>query len=103
MNPETIIRAWKDPEFRACLTSEQLHTLPENPSGRPMTELGDEDLTDVVGGGVPVITRPTILTTRPPPHTILTTRGSAIDASPSALGCTTTQTIIVQPTIAELG
>ncbi|WP_257449833.1 mersacidin/lichenicidin family type 2 lantibiotic [Archangium lipolyticum] len=55
MNPETIIRAWKDPAFRARLTSEQLHTLPENPSGRPMTELGDDDLSDVVGGGVPLI------------------------------------------------
>ncbi|QRN92816.1 mersacidin/lichenicidin family type 2 lantibiotic [Archangium violaceum] len=102
MNPETIIRAWKDPEFRARLTSEQLHTLPENPSGRPMTELGEDDLEDVVGGGVPVITRPTVFTTRPPTLTILTTRGSAVDACPSALGCTTTLTIR-QTTIAELG
>jgi mersacidin/lichenicidin family type 2 lantibiotic len=100
MNPETIIRAWKDPEFRACLTSEQLHTLPENPSGRPMTELEDEDLTDVVGGGVPVITRPTILTTRPPTLTILTTRGS-FAGCPSLAGCPTT--IVPQTTsIVEL-
>lgn len=98
MNPETIIRAWKDPEFRACLTSEQLHTLPENPSGRPMTELEDEDLTDVVGGGLPGLTRPTILTTRPPTFTILTTKVS-FAGCPSIAGCPTT---IVQPTIVEL-
>ncbi len=95
MNPETIIRAWKDPDFRARLTSEQLHTLPENPSGRPMTELGDEDLSEVVGGGVPII-RPTttVVTTRPPTLTILTTKVSVVAA------CTTT---VVRPTIVELG
>ncbi|WP_257449837.1 mersacidin/lichenicidin family type 2 lantibiotic [Archangium lipolyticum] len=100
MNPETIIRAWKDPAFRARLSSEQLHTLPENPSGRPMTELGDEDLSDVVGGGEPVITRPPTTVLTRPTLTILTTKGSAIDACPSALGCTKT---ILQPTIVELG
>ncbi len=42
MNAETIIRAWKDPEFRASLTSEQLAALPESPSGKSMTELGEE-------------------------------------------------------------
>jgi mersacidin/lichenicidin family type 2 lantibiotic len=50
MNPELIIRAWKDPEFRAHLASEQLHTLPEHPSGSPMTELGDDELSGVAGG-----------------------------------------------------
>lgn len=50
MNPELIVRAWKEPEFRARLTSEQFQTLPEHPSGKPMTELGDEDLSDVMGG-----------------------------------------------------
>ena len=53
MNTETIIRAWKDPEFRAHLTSELRQALPENPSGRPMSELVDDDLADVVGGGTP--------------------------------------------------
>jgi mersacidin/lichenicidin family type 2 lantibiotic len=50
MNPELIIRAWKDPEFRARLASEQLHTLPAHPSGSPMTELGDDELAGVAGG-----------------------------------------------------
>ncbi len=50
MNPELIIRAWKDPEFRARLASEQLHTLPAHPSGSPMTELGDDELSGVAGG-----------------------------------------------------
>jgi mersacidin/lichenicidin family type 2 lantibiotic len=92
MTPETIIRAWKDPEFRASLTSEQRAALPELPSGKPMTELDEGDLSDVVGGSH--IVRPTIVfTVTRPPTIILTTRGSAIDACPSALGCTTTFTI----------
>jgi mersacidin/lichenicidin family type 2 lantibiotic len=106
MTPETIIRAWKDPEFRASLTSEQRAALPELPSGKPMTELDEGDLSDVVGG-VLIITRPTIVfTVTRPPTIILTTRGSAVDACPSALGCTTTftirQTTVVQ-TVSELG
>jgi mersacidin/lichenicidin family type 2 lantibiotic len=88
MTPETIIRAWKDPEFRASLTSEQRAALPELPSGKPMTELDEGDLSDVVGGSH--IIRPTLLFTNTrPPITILTTRGSAFDACPSALSCPT--------------
>ncbi|PTL85890.1 mersacidin/lichenicidin family type 2 lantibiotic [Vitiosangium sp. GDMCC 1.1324] len=56
MNTETLIRAWKDPSFRASLTSDQLRALPENPSGKPMTELGDDELTDAVGGRAPPTT-----------------------------------------------
>jgi mersacidin/lichenicidin family type 2 lantibiotic len=86
MNTETIVRAWKDPAFRASLTSEQLAALPECPSGKPMTELGEGDLADVVGGSH--IIRPTIVFTRPPTIvTITVTKGSAIDACPSALAC----------------
>jgi mersacidin/lichenicidin family type 2 lantibiotic len=50
MNTELIIRAWKDPEFRARLTSEQRASLPECPSGSPLTELGEEALRDITGG-----------------------------------------------------
>ncbi len=53
MDTTTIIRAWKDPEFRKSLTSEQRATLPECPSGQPMTELDEGELGDVVGGGLP--------------------------------------------------
>jgi mersacidin/lichenicidin family type 2 lantibiotic len=77
MNAETIIRAWKDPEFRASLTSEQRAALPESPSGKSMTELGEDELGDVVGG----VINPTIrLNIRNP---------SWVDACPSAWGCTT--------------
>jgi mersacidin/lichenicidin family type 2 lantibiotic len=50
MKREMVIRFWKDPEFRASLTAEQRGSLPENPSGRPMTELGEGELGDIVGG-----------------------------------------------------
>ena len=39
MDTQTIVRAWKDPEFRALLSPEQRSTLPENPSGKAITEL----------------------------------------------------------------
>lgn len=50
MNKETIVRAWRDPAFRASLTEEQRAELPESPSGRPMTELDETELTEAVGG-----------------------------------------------------
>jgi len=50
MNATSIVRAWKDPEYRARLSSEQRLALPENPSGRPMTELGEGELEAAVGG-----------------------------------------------------
>ena len=91
MNTETIIRAWKDPEFRASLSLEQRQALPECPSGRPLTELDDGDLGDVIGG---LVIRPTppVCTTHP---FFCVTKGSAYDACPSALGCTHT-TILEQ-------
>ena len=80
MRAETIIRAWKDPEFRASLTSEQRAALPESPSGKPMTELDEGDLTDVVGG----VHKPPHCNNRP----FTRFPCSAVDACPSALGCT---------------
>jgi mersacidin/lichenicidin family type 2 lantibiotic len=52
MDTKTIIRAWKDPEYRAHLSSEQRAALPENPSGKSVLELGEEALGEVVGGEV---------------------------------------------------
>jgi mersacidin/lichenicidin family type 2 lantibiotic len=46
----SIIRAWKDPEYRARLSTEQRASLPESPSGSPLTELGEEELRDITGG-----------------------------------------------------
>ncbi|WNG33135.1 mersacidin/lichenicidin family type 2 lantibiotic [Archangium violaceum] len=81
MRVETIIRAWKDPAFRASLTSEERAALPELPSGKPVTELDEGELSDAVGGA-----------SRPRggciPREFTDIPCSAIDACPSALGCT---------------
>ncbi len=53
MDTSTIIRAWKDPQYRARLTPAQLAALPESPSGKPLTELEETDLDNAVGGGLP--------------------------------------------------
>jgi len=58
MNTEMIVQAWKDPAYRASLLPEQRAALPENPSGRPLSELEESDLDDVTGG-VPVHIRVT--------------------------------------------
>ncbi len=75
MKRETIVRAWKDPEFRASLTSEERASLPDCPAGPAFTELSESELEDAVGGGVLAYdvdgcicskwtgTRPTTLTT----------------------------------------
>lgn len=43
------VRAWKDPEYRASLSSDERAMLPEHPAG--LLELRDEDLRDAAGGG----------------------------------------------------
>lgn len=48
MSNENIVQAWKDEEYRAALTEEQIEQLPENPAGD--TEISDEQLEDVDGG-----------------------------------------------------
>jgi mersacidin/lichenicidin family type 2 lantibiotic len=50
MKRETIVRAWKDPEFRASLTAEERSVLPECPAGTAFTELEEGELADAVGG-----------------------------------------------------
>jgi len=50
MKKELIIRAWKDPEFRARLSSEDREALPESPAGHSLAELDESHLADVVGG-----------------------------------------------------
>lgn len=54
MNPQMIVQAWKNPEYRASLPLEQRAALPENPSGTPLTELDEGELGDVTGGVPPV-------------------------------------------------
>ncbi|PTL76298.1 mersacidin/lichenicidin family type 2 lantibiotic [Vitiosangium sp. GDMCC 1.1324] len=50
MKKEMIIRAWKDPSFRASLSDEERATIPESPSGRALTELDEGELNAIVGG-----------------------------------------------------
>lgn len=50
MDASLIIKAWKDPEFRARLSAEQRASLPECPSGSPLNELGEDELNDIIGG-----------------------------------------------------
>lgn len=50
MNRERIIRAWKDPRYRASLSTEERAALPDCPAGKALTELHDEELAEAVGG-----------------------------------------------------
>lgn len=50
MKKDLIIRAWKDPEFRAQLSSQEREALPESPAGHSLAELDESHLADVVGG-----------------------------------------------------
>jgi mersacidin/lichenicidin family type 2 lantibiotic len=52
MKKDMIVRAWKDPRYRASLPAGERAALPESPSGRPMTELGERELHETVGGVV---------------------------------------------------
>lgn len=48
MTTEDIIRAWKDADFRSCLSAEERAYLPEHPAGD--SELVDAELEQVAGG-----------------------------------------------------
>jgi mersacidin/lichenicidin family type 2 lantibiotic len=52
MNKNDVIRAWKDPLYRATLSEEAQASLPQHPAG--ITVLNDEQL--VVGASVPLTT-----------------------------------------------
>ena len=47
MKKVDIVRAWKDPAYRASLSDEERAQIPENPAG--MVELTDEELEGVAG------------------------------------------------------
>ena len=50
MKKDLIVRAWKDPEFRAQLSNEERASLPECPAGRSLMDLDEGSLAEVVGG-----------------------------------------------------
>jgi mersacidin/lichenicidin family type 2 lantibiotic len=53
MNKNDVIRAWKDPFYRASLPEEAQAALPQHPSG--ITELSDDQLT-TWGASTPITT-----------------------------------------------
>ena len=55
MKKEWIVRAWKDPAFRASLSAEERDSLPESPSGRALTELDESALLEITGGRAVVL------------------------------------------------
>ena len=60
MNTAMIVQAWKNPEYRASLPPEQRVALPENPSGKPLTELDESELGVVSGGELLKVTNPDV-------------------------------------------
>ncbi len=50
MKKEMIVRAWKDPEYRARLSVEERAALPDCPSGSSLAELDEAELLGAVGG-----------------------------------------------------
>ncbi|HEX4962775.1 MAG TPA: mersacidin/lichenicidin family type 2 lantibiotic [Thermoanaerobaculia bacterium] len=52
MNKTDVIRAWKDPVYRATLSEEEQAALPQHPSG--LTDLSDDQL--VIAGASSVVT-----------------------------------------------
>jgi mersacidin/lichenicidin family type 2 lantibiotic len=50
MKKEMIVRAWKDPRFRASLSPEERASLPGSPSGESLSELEETELHRIIGG-----------------------------------------------------
>lgn len=48
MSISTIVRAWKDEEYRRSLSDEQQAQLPEHPAG--LLELTEQELEHIAGG-----------------------------------------------------
>ena len=57
MNPNDVIRAWKDPAYRATLTAAQRDALPAHPAGDVTPP--DSELQMIAGGMRPltIVTR----------------------------------------------
>ena len=61
-----VIRAWRDPEYRGTLSSEQLAALPAHPAG--LVELSDAELASASG----LDSLDTVAITIAPPCTVWT-------------------------------
>jgi mersacidin/lichenicidin family type 2 lantibiotic len=75
MKKEHIIRAWRDPEFRAGLSDAERAALPSHPSG--LLEVADADLTRVLGGGDAEIGDGDVVK-EPAPIPVTSTRSTAV-------------------------
>ncbi len=71
-----IIRAWKDPEYRASMSEEEQSQLPENPAGA--IELTDDEL-DMATGGQQYVYQPSYR-----PSSMSSQRPSSMSSSQSA-------------------
>jgi mersacidin/lichenicidin family type 2 lantibiotic len=54
MNKTDLIRAWKDPMYRATLEAEELGALAAHPAG--LIELRDDELRAIGGAATPITT-----------------------------------------------
>lgn len=79
---DLIIRAWKDPNYRASLSPEQRAALPESPAGAPLTDMSEAELEQVAGAGRPMTFRAICGTIVPETRAVL---GRC--AAPTALNC----------------
>jgi mersacidin/lichenicidin family type 2 lantibiotic len=52
MTQDQVIRAWKNPSFRAGLSAAEQKALPANPAG--VVDLNERELTEVSGGTTPL-------------------------------------------------
>ena len=75
-----VIRAWKDPAYRATLSNEDRSALPDNPAGA--MDVSDAELGHIEGGfqfaRYAAVNALAVAQFNP----------SAVDACPSSLGCT---------------
>ena len=51
MTQDQIVRAWKNPAYRAGLSATQLRAIPANPAGA--VELSESELMETSGGSTP--------------------------------------------------
>ena len=88
LDPETVIRAWRDPEFAATLPADVRRMIPDNPAGVARVSVSAGTATHFLSTvGCTTANCPSTLgcTTENCPSTL----GCATDNCPSTLGCTT--------------
>lgn len=54
LSKDTVLRAWKDEQFRDSLSQEDRDQLPDRPTGAHGSELTDDQLEAAAGGTTPL-------------------------------------------------